>query len=169
MATAIVRARRNVLDGTCKGEPLKVIYSKKEPSRKYVWAAPNGGYYVWNGHKWVPRTCHCRKEEPKQKCCEDYVTKNWAESKLNNLRRDLVEKMKKLIPSGGSSEGINELQEYVESQVSAINNEITRLNSVDTSVNQSIQNLNDVDTITNERLESLEAHDTMNCVTAVDV
>lgn len=77
--------------------------------------------------------------------------------------------MKKLIPSGGSSEGINELQEYVESQVSAINNEITRLNSVDTSVNQSIQNLNDVDTITNERLESLEAHDTMNCVTAVDV
>ena len=46
MATAIVRARRRVTQCPCDEEPLKVIFSRTEPARNYVWCKPNGSYYV---------------------------------------------------------------------------------------------------------------------------
>ena len=166
MAKAVVSARRKNFwrkDDT----PLKVIYSTKAPARTYVWGHPSGIYYIWNGCKWVPRGhYHKHHKEGCDKCCE-YVDKDWINARLSKFKSEVLSGVIKILKNGDYTPG--DVDGDIAEELNRINEELDRLNAVDTSVNESIQDLNNTDQETNERLGNLESHDLSHCVTAVDV
>ena len=88
---------------------------------------------------------------------------------MDNLKKDILDKVRKLIAQNSGSGSGGSIDETIQQQIEQLSNEITRLQQVDNFVNSALEALNNIDSQTNERLESLESHDITNCVTAVDI
>ena len=87
--------------------------------------------------------------------------------RLSKFKNEVLSGIIKILKRGDHTPG--DVDGDIAEELNRINEELDRLNAVDTSVNESIQNLNNTDQETNERLGNLESHDLLDCVTAVDV
>ena len=145
MPTAVVKAMNK---GVKDDEPLKVIYSEKEPAKTYIWGHPNGKFYVFTDCKWQPI------DMPKKDCgcgcnCSDYVHKAALEGILTRWKKDIISSFLRINRNSCDDKD-------------AI---IDKLAELETA----IQELQGVDTETDSRLDRLEEHDATDCVTATDI
>ena len=115
----------------------------------------------------LPQCCnHHEKEDCCNKCC-DCVSKEWIETRLANVKRDILSAFLRITRNGCTgSDALENVVRELQQEVGNLSNQILELRGVDVEINTAITNLN---SNTDSRLDALEDHDATNCVTAEDV
>lgn len=73
----------------------KIAYDDNEPPKNHIWCKPNGIYYVYNGHKWVPVNEHyCGPDNFNP---EEYYDKDTLDVKLQCQRNQILGLLKSYV------------------------------------------------------------------------
>lgn len=134
-----------VKPNTKQNQILKIWYGEEEPPKKYIWANPDGFYYVWENDYWAayddlteikikPEMC-CNGDDDKDcpgnvvtcmPCsCMDYITPEKLTDRLEKFQRDILKYVIKMIrekSNGASDETVSALIRDLQSRLTALEN-----------------------------------------------